>query len=96
MSNGAAILKHSGVELMVRRVSPIGLFNEAGTVLLLPETRTLGEIPGWIALWMIDNRISLGQSLLIVCRHFVTLIALTAACFAVSYIKFMRSEIRAT
>ncbi len=96
INDGALIMKHAEVELMVRRVSPIGLFNEAGTVLLSPEIRTLGEIPSWIATWIVDNPISLVQSILIVCRHLVALIALTAACFAISYIKFMREEIRST
>jgi ABC-2 type transport system permease protein len=90
------VLKHSEVEIMIRRISPIGLFNEASTVLLSPEIRTLGEIPKRIAVWMIDNPISLVQSLSIVYRHLVTLIELTAGCFAISYIKFMREEIRSS
>ncbi|RLC72726.1 MAG: ABC transporter permease, partial [Chloroflexi bacterium] len=36
----------------------------------------------------------LGQSLLIVWPQMVSLIALTVVCFAVSYIIFMRQEIR--
>jgi ABC-2 type transport system permease protein len=95
-SGATTAIKHTEVELMVMRVSPIGLFNEAGSVLLLPEIRTLGVIPTRIASWMLDNPLSLGQSLLIVWRHLVTLLALTVVCFAVAYIKFMRDEIRAT
>ncbi|OGO23798.1 MAG: hypothetical protein A2144_09075 [Chloroflexi bacterium RBG_16_50_9] len=95
-NNATMLMRHTEVELMVMRVSPIGLFNEAGTVLLLPEIRTLGVIPMWISVWMIDNPVSLGQSLLIVWRHLVTLIALTAVCFAIAYIKFMHEEIRST
>jgi ABC-2 type transport system permease protein len=95
-NNAVQLMKHSEVDLMVRRLSPIGLFNEASTVLLLPEVRTLGEIPKFISVWMLPNPISLGQSLLIVCRHLAALIALTVVCFAVSYIRFMRDEIRST
>lgn len=96
-TRGATILiRHTEVELMVMRFSPIGLFNEAGTVMLQPEIRTLGTIPSWIEVWMLDNPVSLGQSLLIVWRHLVFLIALTALCFAVAYIRFMREEIRST
>ena len=36
------------------------------------------------------------QSLLIVWPQIVGLVALTAVCFAIAYIKFMREEIRAT
>jgi ABC-2 type transport system permease protein len=95
-NNAALLVRHSEVDLMVRRFSPIGLFNEAGTVLLLPEIRSLGFIPERIAVWMIANPLSLGQSLLIVCRHLAALVALTVGCFGISYIKFMREEIRST
>jgi ABC-2 type transport system permease protein len=95
-NNATVLMRHTDVELMVMRVSPIGLFNEAGAVLLLPEMRTLGEIPPWIEVWLLDNPVSLGQSLLIVWRHLVTLLALTVVCFAIAYIKFMREEIRST
>jgi ABC-2 type transport system permease protein len=96
-ANSATIqMRHTDLELTIMRISPIGLFNEAGTVLLQPEIRTLGAIPTWIAVWMIDNPISLGQSLMVVWRHLVTLLALTAVCFAIAYIKFMREEIRST
>lgn len=95
-NNATILMRHTEVELMVMRASPIGLFNEAGLVLLQPEIRTVGVIPSWIEVWMLDNPISLGQSLLIVWRHLVTLIALTVICFAIGYIKFMREEIRST
>lgn len=36
-----------------------------------------------------------GQSLLLVWPHLVCMVALTAVCFALSYIGFMRQEIRA-
>lgn len=42
------------------------------------------------------NPLPLGQSFLIVWPQLVGLIALTSICFAVSYIIFMRREIRAT
>jgi ABC-2 type transport system permease protein len=95
-SSATMLIQHTEVELMVMRVSPLGLFNEAATVLLRPEIRTLGVIPSWISCWMLDNPLSLSQSLLIVWRHVVALIALTVVCFAIAYVKFMRDEIRAT
>jgi ABC-2 type transport system permease protein len=42
------------------------------------------------------NPLSLSQSLLLVWPHLVILVSLTAVCFAVSYVVFMRQEIRAT
>ena len=62
----------------------------------MPEIRTLGIIPERIAAWIIDNPVSLSQSLIIVWRHLVALLALTVVCFAIAYVKFMRDEIRST
>jgi len=42
------------------------------------------------------NPLPLGQSFLIVWPQLVGLIALTSICFAISYIIFIRREIRAT
>jgi ABC-2 type transport system permease protein len=44
---------------------------------------------------LLPNPLSLGQCLLMVWPHLVSIVALTAVCFAVSYVKFMREEIRA-
>jgi len=45
---------------------------------------------------MMPNPLSLGQSLLVVWPHLTSLLGLTIVCFAISYIVFMRQEIRAT
>lgn len=84
--------------LMVMRVSPINLYEEAMIVLLNPGVRTVGQLLEFVktAGWMIPNPLSLGQSLLIVWPHLVSLLALTTVCFAISYTKFMREEIRST
>jgi len=58
--------------------------------------RTLGLVTQSVAQWMIPNPLSLGQSLLLVWPHLVGLITLMVVCFAISYIKFMREEIRST
>jgi len=84
--------------LMLMRLSPDTLFSEATTVLLLPQWRgaaflTAGEE---ITSYMLPNPLSLGQSILIVWPQLTALIALTLICFAVSYVVFMRQEIRAT
>lgn len=89
-------LRHEEISRMTMRVSPITLFQEAVVVLLVPGVRTLGIITEEISGWMIPNPLSLSQSLLIVWPHLVSLVALTVVCFAISYIKFMREEIRST
>jgi ABC-2 type transport system permease protein len=92
-----AIAKTTEAVLMLQRLSPGTLFGEATTVLLLPiwrgaELLTAGEE----LTYMILNPLSLGQSTLLIWPHLTTLIGLTAVCFAISYVVFMRQEIRAT
>ena len=86
----------AGVFLM--QISPISLFYQSATVLLVPEARTIGQMfeTGAGSNFALPSALSVGQSMLIVWPHIVTLIALTAICFAISYIKFMREEIRST
>ena len=38
--------------------------------------------------------LSLGQSILVVMPYIITLVAITAVCFGISYTVFMRQEIR--
>ena len=90
-------LSNLGVQSAVLQVSPVRLYQEAISVILVPGARTLGQtiqILGSGGYRLIPNPLSLGQSLLLVWPHMVSLIALTAVCFAVSYIKFMKEEIR--
>jgi ABC-2 type transport system permease protein len=92
-----AVLEHQRVQETTMRVSPTTLFGEATETVLNPGTRTLRgivlvkEVQG-----MIPGPLSLGQSLLLVWPHLISLLTLTAICFAISYIRFMREEIRST
>jgi len=86
--------RHERIEDTIMRISPATLFEEATTATLVPTFRGLslmallskGEIP--------TNPLPLGQSLLIIWPQLVSLIALTAICFAISYVIFMKQEIR--
>lgn len=83
--------------LMLGRLSPNTLFEEANMVLLLPQWRGMGLITaGENISFMLPNPLSLGQSILIVWPQLVSLIALTVICFAISYILFMKQEVRST
>ena len=82
--------------LILIRLSPSALFDQATTVLLLPLVRSLGIITQAQAAYMIPNPLSLSQSMLLIWPHLTVLISLTAVCFAISYVVFMRQEIRAT
>lgn len=80
--------------LTIMRISPITLFWEVATVLLIPGARTLGQMAQASAIP--SSALSAGQSLLIIWPHLISLLALTTICFAISYVKFMREEIRST
>jgi ABC-2 type transport system permease protein len=92
-----AIAKTTEAALMLQRLSPSTLFGEATTVLLLPIWRGAGLLTAGEELsYMILNPLSLGQSTLLIWPQLTTLIGLAAVCFAISYVVFMRQEIRAT
>ena len=92
-----AIAKTVEISLMLQRISPHTLFGEATTVLLLPIWRGAGLLTAGEELsYMLFNPLSLSQSMLLIWPHVTGLIGLTAICFAVSYVLFMKQEIRAT
>ena len=93
------IVRNDEVYRTISRISPNTLYGEAVQVLLMPElgnpSATL-MIISIAAAGMIPGPLSLGQSLLVIWPQLTSLIALTALCFAISYIRFMREEIRST
>lgn len=91
-----AVADSIGAQLMLARISPYFLFEEATMVLLIPVWRGWGLLTAGTTSPMMENPLSLDQSLLIVWPQLTVLIALTAICFAISYVVFMRQEIRST
>jgi ABC-2 type transport system permease protein len=77
------------------RLSPNYLYNELTTILLTPSIRTLGGLSFKQLQGAIPSTLSLDQSLILVWPHFTALIAASLICFAVSYLSFMRKEVRA-
>jgi len=90
------LVRNAELQRMITRISPNILFQEATTVLLLPLVRSLGMVTASQAAYMLPNPLSLGQSILLIWPHLTSLVSLSAICFAVSYVLFMRQEIRAT
>jgi ABC-2 type transport system permease protein len=84
---------------LLNRLLPPTLYTEASTVILNPSVTqasvpaTLGELDQ--AQQQIPTLLSLDQSLILVWPHIVALVAITVACFAYAYIRFMREEVRA-
>jgi ABC-2 type transport system permease protein len=89
----AAALRNVEMMQALQRVSPNFLFAESAMVLLQPPQYGSLLLVGLAAP---GNPLSLSQSMLLVWPHITGLIGLTAICFAVSYVLFMRQEIRAT
>jgi len=83
-------------QIMLARLSPYFLFEEVTMVMLLPLSRGWGILTSSGTPYMLLNPLSLDQSLLIVWPQLTVLIALTVICFAISYVVFMRQEIRST
>jgi ABC-2 type transport system permease protein len=94
-SSVAAQLHHIVLQQNLNRLSPEELYAEATATLLTPGLRTLGPLLITQAIGMVAAPLSLGQSLLLVWPEVVGLVAATAICFAISYILFLRQEIRA-
>ncbi len=88
------MLNHVNLMLGLSRISPYTLFNEATSTLLMPTVRNLGPLTTEQAYGAIDSPLPFGQSLLLVWPQVTSLIALTLVCFAISYVMFLRQEIR--
>lgn len=83
------------IENMISRISPSTIFAEAVHILLNPIARGFGVIQESQLQGILPTPLSLEQSLLLISPQLTTLFALVAICFGISYIKFMRDEIRA-
>jgi ABC-2 type transport system permease protein len=90
-----ALIVPQDISLSVLQFSPSWLCALASTVLIQPQLGA-GIVLEIIGSTIKPSPLSLGQSLLMVWPHLVILVSLTAVCFAVSYVVFMRQEIRAT
>jgi len=77
------------------RLSPTHLFSDATTTLLMPSVRSLGPLTMEQVSGAIPSPLPIGQSVLLVWPQVTCLIAATVICFALSYVLFMRKEVRA-
>jgi ABC-2 type transport system permease protein len=82
-------------EYILSRISPPVLYSETSTVLLDPTERFASPVTTEQVDRAISSNLTLAQSLMVVWPQIVGLIALTAALFGLSYVGFMRQEVRA-
>ncbi len=94
----ATQIRNFNIGLGINRLSPSYLFMESITILLIPSGShlflraiTTSDISN-----MILSPLSLGQSLIQVWPQIIAIIALAIICFAISYVVFIKQEIRST
>jgi ABC-2 type transport system permease protein len=95
-SDVATQIEQAETQQTILRLSPSFLFQEAYGVILSPRVAGLGILKISDLDFMLPNPLGLGQSLLAIWPHLVSIISLSVICFAASYVVFMRQEIRAT
>jgi ABC-2 type transport system permease protein len=91
-----AVTRQIDIANLVGRISPSTLFNESIQILLNPTTgRTFGGVLPGQAEGILATPLALDQSMALIWPHITTLFGLVAVCFGISYVIFMRAEIRA-
>ena len=78
----------------LNRLSPYYLYCEAASTLLNPNVRTVGITTQASYSGALASYLSFDQSVLLIWPHLTSMLALTMAAFTISYICFMRQEIR--
>ena len=90
----AQVIAFQKFMLSLLRISPIELYNEVTNTLLMPSLRSLGPLSMEQVQGAIPSPLPIGQSLLVSFPQLTGLIAVTLLCFGLSYIIFMRREVR--
>jgi ABC-2 type transport system permease protein len=90
-----ALARQSDVENVISRISPSTLYSESVGILLNPAARVFGMALQSQAEGILPTPLALEQSLTLIWPHITTMFGLVFVCFGISYISFMRAEIRA-
>lgn len=91
----ASQVSHLQWERGIGLASPYNLFQEATSVLLNPQIRTVGVVLAQQADQAVPGTLPLEQSLLVIWPQIVGLIAGAVVIFAAAYVSFLRQEVRA-
>lgn len=89
-----AIYMYQKIKFALVQIMPNELFDQSTTTLLMPSVRSLGPLTMEQVQGAIPGPLPLGQSLLLTWPQLTGLIALTILCFVLSYVSFMKKEIR--
>ena len=95
------VIRHEETRNILSLFSPMTLYSEGTTTILDPLRKTTKTIllmgpMERLSLSRFQNPLPLLQSVYLVLPHIISLIAITMVFFAVSYIAFMRQEVRST
>ncbi len=93
-ASGRYIYFYEKLLFSLRQLMPNQVFNEATGALLTPSVRSLGPLTMEQVQGTIPGALPLGQSVLLIWPQITGLIAITVICFVLSYVSFMRREIR--
>jgi ABC-2 type transport system permease protein len=88
------LVSYQELILNLFRVLPSQLFSDATTTLLMPSVRSLSPLTVEQIAGTVPGPLPIGQSILLVLPQLTGLIAATVICFVLSYVSFMRREIR--
>jgi len=91
-----AVTEDAAIQGIIARISPYTLYGEVISTLLMPSLDSTTAALLYTNTGRLPNPLSFTQSLSLVWPQLVSIIALAVICFAISYIRFMREEIRAT
>jgi len=100
-SNPQLLVQHEQTRKILSLFSPMTLYSEGTTTILDPLRKTTQSIllmgpMERLSISRFQSPLPLSQSIFIVFPHLISLIAITVVCFAISYIAFMRQEVRST
>ena len=97
-STVAQVADYDNLFRMISRISPGTLYAESIQAILIPVMGSTSPTMMMIGMYsgLMPSPLPLSQSLMLVWPQLVGLVALTAVCFALAYVRFMREEIRST
>jgi ABC-2 type transport system permease protein len=94
-ATNAELLRNAQLETSLNRISPGTLYDEATSALLNPSVRSLGVLVYEQVDRAVVGALSFGQSLVLCWPQIIALVGCVLLFFTVSYMLFMREEIRA-
>jgi ABC-2 type transport system permease protein len=97
--NPEVMVKNARIAEGISRISPVNLYSDATSTIVDPYRKTtkslvlVGALER-ISMSRFNSALPLTESVLVVAPYLTTILAMTAVCFGISYLIFMRQEIR--